>query len=99
MRTSNGLHHHPAGISLVILAIGFVLLGLLALINRPERDLAADTLLENNGSVIGSIVSIFAGAIFLVAAWIYWSRLSAIAATEDHREQPRSMPSDVLSLK
>jgi riboflavin transporter FmnP len=99
MRTSNGLKQHSAGISLVILAIGFVLLGLLAFINRPERDLAASTLLENNGSVIGSIVSIFAGVIFLVAAWLYWSRSSAVITTEHREEQPRSMRSGVLSLK
>jgi hypothetical protein len=91
MRISSSFKHHSTGISLVILAIGFVSLGLLELINRPQRDFAAGTLLENNGSVIGSIVSIFAGAIFLVAALIYWSRPSAVTTTQNQNEQPRSM--------
>jgi hypothetical protein len=91
MRIFSSFKHHSTGISLVILAIGFVSLGLLVLINRPERDFAAGTLFENNGSVIGSIVSIFAGAIFLVAAWIYWSRPSAVTITQNQNQQPRSM--------
>lgn len=95
MTTHSDLKHLLAGISLLILAIGFSLLGLLVLINRPQRDLASGTLLENNGCLIGSIVSIFAGAIFLVAAWVYWSRSLSITATQHHKEQvkPRAGPS------
>src|SRR3982074_3254391 len=71
-----------AGISLAVLAIGFTLLGLLALINRPQVDLAGVTVLENNCCVIGSIISISAGAIFLIAGRVYWDQSLHIVATQ-----------------
>jgi hypothetical protein len=48
--------------------------------------LAGAAVLENKGCIIGSIVSIFAGAIFLVAAWVYWSR-SPVAVAPQHLEE------------
>jgi hypothetical protein len=47
------------------------------------------TVLENNFCVIGSIISIFAGAIFLVSAWVYWSRSPAIAPTQHKTEEAK----------
>jgi hypothetical protein len=90
MTNSSGMKYLSAGISLAVLAIGFTLLGLLALFNRRQGDLAGATVLENNFCVIGSIISIFAGAIFLAVAWVYWSRSPAIIAAQHNNEQVKS---------
>ena len=74
MTSLRNLNHISAGISLGILALGFFLLGLLSLINRPKGGMAIFSDLENGFCVAGSVVSILAGAIFLVAACIYWRR-------------------------
>jgi len=49
--------------------------------------LGGGTGLENNYCVIGSIISIFAGAIFLIAGWAYWSRSPVGVATPHVKEQ------------
>jgi hypothetical protein len=87
MANPSGLEYLSTGISLSILAIGFILLGLLALINRRQSDLAGASIAENEWCVIGSIVSIFAGAIFLATGWIYWRRRSptAVAPVPEER--------------
>ena len=62
--------------SLVILTLGFSLLGLLTLLSS-NREGAINTLcLENSSAVVGSSVSIVLGVAFLVAAFLYWSRYS-----------------------
>jgi hypothetical protein len=76
-------------ISLAVLAIGFTLLGLLALANQRNETVADATVLESNCCVIGSIVSIIAGAIFLLAGWIYWNRSAAIDRSQSSNEQGR----------
>jgi hypothetical protein len=74
MTSLRNLRHISAGISLALLALGFFLLGLLSLINRPQGGLTIASALENNFCVVGSVVSILAGVVFLVATCIYWSR-------------------------
>jgi hypothetical protein len=76
--------------SLAVLAGGFILLGLLALTSRGHQDVSGDTLLESNCCIVGSIISIVAGAIFLVAGWIYWNRSPALAGTWTNQEQGRA---------
>lgn len=63
-----------AGLSLVMLALGFFLLGILSFIQRPQGELAMASALEKSCVVAGSAVSVLAGAIFLFAACIYWNR-------------------------
>jgi hypothetical protein len=64
----------PAGVSLLMLALGFSLLGILSFMNRLQGQLAIGSAFEKNCCVAGSAVSVLAGAIFFVAACIYWSR-------------------------
>jgi hypothetical protein len=68
------LKRTSAGVSLVMLALGFSLLGILSFINRLQGELAVASTVEQNFCVAGSAVSVVAGAIFLVAAYIYWRR-------------------------
>jgi hypothetical protein len=63
-----------ARISLLILALGFTLLGALSLIGHAQERWAAGSNLENDYCRLGGSFSIFAGIIFLGAAWVYWRR-------------------------
>ncbi len=80
-----------AGVSLLMLALGFLLLGILSFMNRLQGELAVGSALEKNCCVAGSAVSVLAGTIFFVAACIYWSRLPAKppAAGEEQRNSSR----------
>ena len=80
-----------AGVSLIMLALGFLLLGILSFMNRLQGELAVGSALEKNCCVAGSVVSVLAGGIFLVAACIYWSRWPAgpLAAREEQRKSSR----------
>ncbi len=60
------------GISLLTLAFGFSLLGILSFLNRLQGELAIASAVENNFCVAGSAVSVLAGMVFLAAACIYW---------------------------
>jgi hypothetical protein len=71
---SRNLKHLSTGVSLVILALGFSLLGALSFISRVQGNSAMASDLENNGCCLGSGVSIFAGLIFFAAACAYWRR-------------------------
>jgi hypothetical protein len=88
---SRNLKRIAAGVSLIILALGFSLLGILSFVNRLEGQLAMGSAFEKNCCVAGSAVSVLAGAIFLVAACIYWIRWLAEppAAGEDQRNAGR----------
>ena len=74
MTMSQDQKNLPARISLVILALGFSLLGILSYINRPEGDSAIAGALGDRCCVVGSLVSVLAGSIFLIAACLSWSR-------------------------
>jgi hypothetical protein len=68
------LKRASAGISLVMLAFGFSLLGVLSFLNRWQGELAIASGAEQNCCVAGSAVSVFAGSVFLIAACVYWRR-------------------------
>jgi hypothetical protein len=70
----SNLQRISAGISLGLLALGFLLLGILSFLHRAQGESAIPSDVEENCCLAGSAVSVCAGAIFLVAAWIYWSR-------------------------
>ena len=76
-----------AGLSLVVLALGFSLLGILSFLNGPQGELAMPSALEKNFVVVGSAVSVLAGAIFLFAACRYWK--------DDHRVRTEFSRSDM----
>ena len=71
---SRDLKRVLAGVSLVSLALGFSLLGILSFLNRWHRELAIESAMEQSCCVAGSAVSVFAGSVFLVAACLYWKR-------------------------
>ena len=73
-----------------MLALGFLLLGILSFMNRLQGEFAVGSALEKNCCFAGSAASVLAGAIFLVAACIYWSRLPAEPpAGEEQRKRIR----------
>ena len=82
---SRNLKRISACVSLVMLALGFSLLGILSFLNMAQGKLPITSDLQENCCLAGSAVSVLVGAIFLVAACIYWSRLAAEspAAEED----------------
>jgi hypothetical protein len=71
---SRNLKQLSTGISLVILSLGFSLLGALSFFSRAEGNLPIVTDLEKNCHWLGSSFSIFAGLIFLAAAYAHWRR-------------------------
>ena len=74
--TRRWLKRISTSMSLVILTLGFSLLGLLTLINSNREGVVNTLSFENSSAVVGSSVSIVLGAAFLVAAFLYWSRYS-----------------------
>jgi hypothetical protein len=71
---SRDLERTSARISLLMLALGFSLLGIMSFISRQQGELAIASGVEQNCCVAGSAASVLAGAIFLGAACIYWRR-------------------------
>jgi hypothetical protein len=69
---SRNLKPTSAGISLLMLAFGFSLLGILSFLNRWQGELAIASVVENNFCLAGSAVSVCTGMIFLAAACLYW---------------------------
>jgi hypothetical protein len=72
VKTRRYLKHLSASISLVTVALGFSILGLLTFTSR-HRDVVID---ENTSVIVGSSISILIGASFLVAASVFWSGYS-----------------------
>jgi hypothetical protein len=68
---SRDLKRASARISLVILALGFSLLGILSYIHRLQGELGMESAVDQNCCVAGSVGSLFAGAVFL-AACLCW---------------------------
>jgi hypothetical protein len=63
-----------AGLSLVVLALGFSLLGVFSFLNRLQGELAIMSAVEQNCCVAGSAASVFTGSVFFLAACMYWRR-------------------------
>jgi predicted MFS family arabinose efflux permease len=60
--------------SLAILAIGFLLLGIVSFVWGSKDDPALASSLENQSYYLGGAASVFVGAIFFAAAYVYWKR-------------------------
>jgi hypothetical protein len=71
---SRNLKNLSTGVSLVILSLGFSLLGALSFFSRADGNLPILSDLENNWHWLGSSFSVFAGLIFLAAACAHWKR-------------------------
>ena len=71
-QVSQSLQKISAGVSLVVLALGFSFIGLLSLIHGP---IAGDSLaFSATTCVIGGWAGLAAGSIFLGVAFVYWRR-------------------------
>ena len=71
MKTSLDFQKLSAGVSLVILALGFLSIGLISLIHTtPSGDLSAMS------CVIGAWASMTVAGVFLLASFVYWQRNS-----------------------
>ncbi|HYY30439.1 MAG TPA: hypothetical protein VE860_21055 [Chthoniobacterales bacterium] len=70
----NELQIFAARASLAILASGFSLLGILALVWHSKEDLVIDSGLDGPSYYLGGVASVFTGAIFFAAAYAYRRR-------------------------
>ena len=78
MNTPQYFQKISAGVSLLILALGFSAIGLLSLIHGS---LSGDSLdLSAPSCTIGGLAGLAAGSIFFCAAFVYWRRYSWMAA-------------------
>lgn len=77
-KTRRWLKKISTSISLVILTLGFSLLGLLTFINSNQEGVIGPLSLENSSAIVGSSISIVLGVAFLVAGSLYWSRYARI---------------------
>jgi hypothetical protein len=77
MKTTQHFQKISAGVSLFILALGFLVIGLVLLIYPP---LSVDSLPYNGiGCSLGGWASIIVASVFLFAALLYWRRFSELA--------------------
>ena len=68
---SRNIKRLSASVSLVMLALGFSLLGILSFFNSLQGELAFASAADQKYCVAGGAVSVLTGAIFLVAACLY----------------------------
>jgi hypothetical protein len=61
-------------ISVVFLALGFCVLGLISLINKHQVCAATGLTFENVSSIIGGTLSCVLGGIFLIVGSLRWDR-------------------------
>jgi hypothetical protein len=71
---SKNLKQTSTGLSLLTLAFGFSLLGVLTFLHRWQEELVIASAVEKSYCLAGSAVSVLAGMIFFAAACIYWRR-------------------------
>jgi hypothetical protein len=74
MKRQRHLQKISAGISLVILSLGFSFLGLLSFCNKPHANLANVPCVDSAYRIAGSAASLLAGTTFVVASCVYWRR-------------------------
>ena len=78
MKTPRSLQRISTGISLLILALGFSSLGILVFIGTYYDTAAYGLSFPDTYSLLGSTISIFAGATSLLGAFFYWSQWSRL---------------------
>jgi hypothetical protein len=78
MKTSQQFQKTSAGVSLMILATGFSLMGLMSIIHQP---LSGEGVGPNSAvAALGGCAGMVAGGIFSIAAFLYWRQPSRLAA-------------------
>jgi hypothetical protein len=75
VRQRNYLKRTASRISILVLALGFLILGLLSLIKKHEMCVETGFSYENALSIIGGTASFMLGGIFLIAGSLRWDRL------------------------
>jgi hypothetical protein len=70
----NYLRRAAPRISIVILALGFSVLGILSLMNKHQVCAASGLTFEDASSIIGGTASFMLGGIFLIAGCLRWDR-------------------------
>jgi hypothetical protein len=70
----NYLRKAAPRVSVVILALGFCVLGLVSLINKHQVCAATGITFENASSIIGGTLSCMLGGMFLIAGSLRWDR-------------------------
>jgi hypothetical protein len=73
MKTTRQIQALSTGFSLVVLALGFSLIGYLSFVYRPYDTGAMSSSLDNDFRVAGGGLSLVVGSTFLIAALIYWN--------------------------
>ena len=76
MKTSQQLQEISAGISLIVLATGFVLMGIMSILHQPANALQIG---PTASTIMGGSAGIGTGSIFSFAALIYWRRPVGLA--------------------
>src|ERR1700688_5063245 len=90
MKASQVFQKFSACLSLVILALGFLLIGLASLI--PYR-VSTDSLgFSTKSCAIGGWASVTTASIFLIAAFVYWRRYARLAANADVQARDGLLP-------
>jgi len=72
MKTTQHLQKISTGISLVVLALGFSLIGLTSVLHPLHSGDAPD--FNGTSCALGGTAGLAAGTIFFVAAFLYWRR-------------------------
>ena len=75
MKMPRHLDKLSTGAGLLVLAVGFVSLGFLSFMNRHSNDAANGLFVEETYSIVGSLISILVGAIFLTIAVLFTATL------------------------
>jgi hypothetical protein len=95
MKSQRRLQKILAGISLIILSLGFSFLGLLSFLNKPHADLANVPCVDSASWIAGTSASLVVGMTFLVASYVYWRRYPGVSphgsteAALDTEREPR----------
>jgi hypothetical protein len=74
MKSQRRLQKISAGLSLIVLSLGFSLLGLLPYFNKPQANLEDVPFVSSAYWIAGISASLLAGTTFLVASYVYWRR-------------------------
>jgi hypothetical protein len=78
MKTQRSLQRISTGISLLVLALGFSSLGILSFIGTYQDSAVYGFSFPDTYSLLGSTISMIAGATSLLGAFLYWTARSRL---------------------
>ena len=73
MKTARSLQKFSTGIGLLVPALGFSGLGILSFIATYQDSAVYGLSIPDTYSLVGSVISVVAGIISLLGAFLYWS--------------------------